>query len=128
MARLESPFLLSARPDVHVRTCCDDDIEIEIANEECRASIDERALTTHPRCHGGDVQLQLQSSLAEFAIPLHWMECRRPLSRLLLRIRAYLDVALIVYFFARVRFLYRGAMSFYTGWAVCPRGRPATEN
>ena len=48
-----------------LRTCCDDDIEIEIAYEECRASIDERALTTHPRCHGGDVQLQLQSSLAD---------------------------------------------------------------
>ena len=30
----------------------------------------------------GDVQLQLQSSLAEFASPLHWMECRRPLSRI----------------------------------------------
>jgi hypothetical protein len=65
-----------------LRTCCDDDIEIEIAYEECRASIDERALTTHPRCHGGDVQLQLQSLLAEFASPLHWMECRRPLSRI----------------------------------------------
>jgi hypothetical protein len=31
-----------------LRTCCDDDIEIEITYEECRASIDERALTIPP--------------------------------------------------------------------------------
>lgn len=71
-----------AKTSEQQRVAEDDDIEIEIAYEECRASIDERALTTHPRCHGGDVQLQLQSSLAEFASPLHWMECRRPLSRI----------------------------------------------
>jgi len=42
------------------------------------ASIAERALTTRPRCHGGDVQPSPQSSLAKITREFHWMKCRRP--------------------------------------------------